>query len=65
MIEFLPHAIDLPLRRKALLAIEFDGGAAGQSPVGPAADRRYHLQIAQQCGDSIGRRTGFALPLRF
>ena len=65
MIEFLPHAIDLPLRREALLAIQFDGGAAGQSPVGPAADRRYHLQIAQQCGDSIGRRTGFALPLRF
>jgi hypothetical protein len=53
------------LRRDALRAIQLDGGAAGQSPVGPAGDRRYHLQIAQQCGDSSGRRIGFALPLRF
>jgi len=53
------------LRRDALRAIQLDGGAAGQSPVGPAGDGRYHLQIAQQFGDSIGRRIGFALPLRF
>jgi hypothetical protein len=46
-IEFLPRAIDLALRREALRAIQLDGGAAGQSPVGPAGDRRYHLQIAQ------------------
>jgi len=64
-IQFLPHAIDLALRREALRTVPLDGGAAGQSPIGPAADRRYHLQIAQQCGDSIGRRIGFALPLRF
>jgi hypothetical protein len=53
------------LRREALRAIQFDGGAAGQSPVGPAGDCRHPLQIAQQLGDSIGRRIGFALPLRF
>jgi hypothetical protein len=53
------------LRREALRAIQLDGGAAGQSPVGPAGDRRYHLQIAQQCGDSSGWRIRFALPLRF
>ena len=64
-IEFLPRALDLALRREALRAIQLDGGAAGQSPVGPAGDRRYHLQIAQQCSDSSGRRIGLALPLRF
>jgi hypothetical protein len=53
------------LHREALRAIQFDGGATGQSPVGPAGDCRHHLQIAQQFGDSIGRRIGFALPLRF
>jgi hypothetical protein len=53
------------LRREALRTIQLDGGAAGQSPVGPVGDRRYHLQIAQQCSDSSGRRIGLALPLRF
>jgi len=53
------------LRREALRAIQLDGDAASQSPVGPAGDGRYHLQIAQQCGDSSGRRIRFALPLRF
>jgi hypothetical protein len=64
-IELLPRAIDFALRLEALGAIQLDGGTAGQSLVGPAGDRRHHLQIAQQFGDSIGRRTGFALPLRF
>ena len=64
-IEFLPRALDLALRCDALRAVQLDAGAAGQSPVGPAGDGRYHLQIAQQCGDSIGRRIRFALPLRF
>jgi hypothetical protein len=62
MIEFLPRAIDFAVCRDALGAIQLDGGA-GQSPVGPTGDRHYHLQIAQQCGDSIGWRIGFALPL--
>jgi len=53
------------LRREALRAIQLDGGTASQSPVGPAGNRRYHLQIAQQGGDSSGRRIRFALPLRF
>jgi len=65
MMEFLPRALDLAVRRDALRTVQFDGGAAGQSPVGPAGDRHYHLQIAQQFGDSIGQRIGFALPLRF
>jgi hypothetical protein len=64
-IEFLPRAIDLALRRDALRTVQLDGGTVGQSSVGPAGDRHHHLQIAQQCGDSIGRRIGFALPLHF
>jgi hypothetical protein len=64
-IEFLARALDLALRREALRAIQLDGGAVGQSPVGPAGDCLYHLQIAQQCGDSSGWRIRFALPLRF
>jgi len=44
-MEFLLRALDLALRRDALRTIQLDGGA-GQSPVGPAGDRHYHLQIA-------------------
>jgi hypothetical protein len=53
---------DLPLQLGALRTIQFDGGAA-QPPVGPAGDRRYHLQLAQQLGGTGCCRRRLALPL--
>ncbi len=62
-VEFVENALDLALRFHALQVIQLDGGAS-QPTIRPAGDRRNHLQIAQQGGDSVGWRIGFALPLR-
>jgi hypothetical protein len=64
-MELLHRALDLALRLDAFRTIQLDGDRARQPPVGTARNRYYHLQIAQQLGGFVGRRIGFALPLRF
>jgi hypothetical protein len=48
----------------ALLGIPLDGGAL-PATVGPAEDRRYHVQIARQFGQGGGWRLRLAGPLGF
>src|SRR5271169_5814559 len=57
-LQFLERSLDLVLQRGALRTIQFEGGA-GQTPVGPAGNRRYHLQVAQQLGNAGRGRRGF------
>ena len=60
--EFVKGANEGVLQLRALLAIQFDGGA-GQPPIGAAGDGQYDLQIARQGGEGGQWWIGFRLPL--
>jgi hypothetical protein len=57
-------ALDLLPQLIALLLIQFDGDVR-QAAVGPAQDRRHHLQVSRHLGEGGSRRLGFTLSLGF
>jgi hypothetical protein len=64
-LELCFNPLDLPPRRFPLGEIQFQGGLAGQPPMGAVHNRSNHLQIADQFGAGSRRSLLWRLPLRF